>query len=366
MDNSSNSTIFTYYTEDEILFMFGSTWALDYLNLYLYTTVAVLAFILSIFSLLVYTDREFNIPLFSYLRVYSAFNAMQGLINIFNFTYSTYRIIPWSNSYATQYFYNCILVPSANLLYYYTSMLGLVILLDRISNFNPKYRGFFVLSPYKMCLAIFVICFVTDIPFYVAFVPGLQVLHLNKTATFAIWFSATSSFGTTTAGQVLIITLEVGRDMLVLIAELLMNAASVYMFKAYMNKKRLVQRISVGKGEVAGSRLSSSDQRATFMAILMSLTSAIVHFVVFLANVYPFFALNFYVFLFYFMCDFSLPLKCCVDFFLFFFFNKNFKRVCLKYMRLDRLLVDRSISTHITHHQSKGPGQSVMPKTMPM
>jgi hypothetical protein len=315
--------------------MFGSTWLLDGFNLYVFTSVSVIAFALSIFSLVIFTNSEFHISIYSYLRVYSVVNVLQALINIFNFTFSSERFITWSNSYPSFFFCDFFYVPVTNLLYYFTSIIGLVVLLERLSIFTAKVRPFFIFSPQKTCLIIFIICFVTDLPYYFGFVPGSQVLHVNRTTTFTAWFSDVSPFSKSQLGKVLSLLVMAVRDLLVLGIESIMNVVSVFLFKAYLNNKRRLQ------GNESNG-LSTSDQRITIMAILMCLTSAVVHFLQFLANIYPLFEFNLFVFVIYGVANFVLPLKCCVDFALFFFFDRNFQRVCLRYVGIDEGPMDFS------------------------
>ncbi len=124
---NQSSSYYYYYTVDALFTYHGSTWILDNLNLYLITLVSTLAFILNILSFVVFFDKEFNINLYSYLWVYTANNILTCVLWIFNFTFSTIRILPWTNSYPSQVYYNYIVIPVSVLCYFYNGVLSAII-----------------------------------------------------------------------------------------------------------------------------------------------------------------------------------------------------------------------------------------------
>jgi hypothetical protein len=94
-------------TLDFLLTTYGSDLYLDNFNLYPFTVISVIGFILNILSYIIFSLSEFkNNKLYSYLRVYSINSVIMFFISIFNFVYNTIRIIPWSNSYWAQVYCN--------------------------------------------------------------------------------------------------------------------------------------------------------------------------------------------------------------------------------------------------------------------
>jgi hypothetical protein len=379
MNNSTNASY--YYTMDQVLTLYGSTWILDGLNLYLYTAFSVIGLLLSIFSLLIFcrNDPEFNIALYTYLRVYMFNNILSSFINIFNFTYSSYRFLPWSNSYETSVYYNYILIPVANICYYYSGVLDIIIILDRMTYFNARIKRSFLfkLSPYKLSAAAFIFSFLMDFPYAFMYSPTSQTLNLGHGVLFTIWYSWPSAFASSQFGTILSFIVYAIRDFLVMFIQIGLNVASVAMFKIYLNKKMKVRGLNqthtpnqanmsvtgnlsgtrnisvtretvtnnrqadnrrVGKCSVAAaassSHISKSDQRATLMAICMCLFSILEHLFMALSIIYPYFALDINVFVFYLIGDGLQPVKCCFDFFLFLAFNKVFSKAVRQYLRL--------------------------------
>jgi hypothetical protein len=230
--------------------------------------------------------------------------------------------------------------------------LGVIILLDRISFFNAHVKKFFQLSAYKISAIAFAACFLIDIPYYFVFVPDSETVRLSQTRTFTIWFSNTSPFAVSALGKALTFIVYGLRDFLVMIIEIAVNLVSVYMLKRYLNKKMKRHRsciveastsaattpkvtsTSINPSELRAELISKSDPRATLMAIIMYVLSVVNHIFMSACVVYPYFAFNLNVFILHLVSDIMQPAKCCLDFLLFFYFNKVCRRVFFKYLRL--------------------------------
>jgi hypothetical protein len=361
---SNNSSAFYFYTVDSLLTTYGSTWILDTLNMYLFTFVSVLGLVLSILSLVVFCDKDFTIALYTYLRVYSANNIVLCFLETFNFFYTTYRIIPWSNSYWTQFYYNYILIPVSVLCYFYSGVLSVIIQLDRIGHFAKPLKRFTDFSPLKLSIFAFLLCVLIDIPYNLVFVPGSKTAQLvNSTSNFTIYYSTVSAFSTSELGLVLTFLVSGMRDIFIMLVEIVLNVVSVVLIKRYFAaKKRKYTAIMIKKiagvdalsvalaggenrnmAEVVMSvqgqrkngtdRMSRWDRKANVMVFLMCTLSILVHMVTFVINIYPYFDFSIVNFILYFVGNFVFPLKCVLDFILFYSFNSNFKPTLLRYLR---------------------------------
>jgi hypothetical protein len=350
INNSTINSSYQYYTTDEIFLKYGSTWALDVLNLYPYITVSSLGVLLSILALIIFQDSEFNTPLYVYMRVMSAVNILQSSLNIFNFAFTTLRIIPISNTYAAQFFFNFIFSPVASTCYFYSSVLGLIILLDRISYFKFEFKSLFIISAYKISAIALAVCIIINSPSFFAYVPTTRTFKLSATETFTIWLSFNSTFGFTLLGKILLIIVDSIRDILVMILEVTLNILSMHLLHKHLNMKRKLHNMTavtskelnktsaVFQAALSALRkkdvISKSDLRATMMTIVMCLSSIVMHVLLAVSIIYPYFGYNINVLIFSFVTNFMLPVKCVVDFFTFYFFNVNFKRVLNRYARV--------------------------------
>jgi hypothetical protein len=242
MENSTaqtNSTSY-YYTEDGLLTGFGSTWVLDTWSFLPFTITSAIGFILNILAFLVFQDSEFNIPLYAYLRVYCLNNACLNFLTLFNFTFSSIRLFSFANSYWAQVYFNYIYSPISNMNYFYSSVLDITILLDRLVHFENRIKGLFKLKPYWICVIAFFICFIVDSPYYFLYAPASLTVYLNATTTFTFWYGWPTSFGASHLATVLAYLVAGLRDVLVVILQIALNLASMIYLKRYLNRKRKI------------------------------------------------------------------------------------------------------------------------------
>jgi hypothetical protein len=390
--NSSNASSYYYYTLDALFTAYGSTWILDNLNLYPFVIVGILGALLNLFAFIIFLDREFSITLYNYLRVYTLNNTIMCLISISNFFWDTYRILPWSNSYWTQVWLNFVYTPISNVSYFYSSLLDICILLDRIATFNSFVRSCMTLPCRFVCLITLLVTLVIDLPYFFVFVPAYNVSKLNATTEITIWFSSTSSFATSTAGTVVTFVVYALRDVLVMVIQIVLNIVSVLLLREHLQNKlkltsgpfgltgvnnptALNQQTSTlanqatttrgivpttAGGDVAegtshmnptlggktvksksavrapaattAERVSSADRRATIMVCILCVLTMCEHTLIIAEIVYPYFYFNLNNFILYSLGDFFQPFKRLLEFFIFFFFNNNFKKVCKRYL----------------------------------
>jgi hypothetical protein len=351
----SNYTNITCYTVDEVLSTFGSTWAMDYLNFYLFITVSIVGLLANTLSFVVFNGRDFNLALYSYLRVYTFRNIITSFFCIFKFFGNSYRILPWSNGYWPQAYYNFILIPVTCILYFYGSVLNIFILLDRIAYFNKAVQRFFTLPPYKICAISFVAVFIINMPYNFQFVPLSETRRIDVNITFTIWFSTNSAFINSHLGKILTYVLVSIRDLGIVLIEIILNITSIVLLKQHFVKKNRIgflRTTHLNNGEASVSlnvsaypkaldtnnqnqrvaslnrSIARAEHRATMMCIILCVFSIAYHIVMLTSVIYPYFSFDFNVFLLYFLTDLFSPLQSVFDFTIFFVFNKIFRVKC--------------------------------------
>jgi hypothetical protein len=177
------------------------------------------------------------------------------------------KLVP--NLYWAQFFYSYIYVPVANSVYFYTSCLVIIVLLERISYFNAKDKKLFRLSAYKISTIVLLTYVSINSPYFFAFSPTSKTVKLDPETYFTIWFLNISEFANTQIGKAITIAVISIRDRLVLLIEIIMNVVSIYLFKQHMKKKMRIQRPSHMSQMAASSAASlSSNQRKR--SVLMS------------------------------------------------------------------------------------------------
>jgi hypothetical protein len=300
-----------------------------------------------------------------------------SLVNILNFLCTSYWLFPQVvNTYWTQVWAHCVYIPIAKMCYFYSCVLGIVILLDRIAIFSKSVKNLIKLSPAMISFISFAVCFFVDFPYFLVYQPGSKEVKLDATTRFTIWYLGTTTFAQSQAGSLLTFTVATLRDIVVMVILIVLNILSVYLLRKHFNKKKVVmgagpsagssagpssnsinQRgveapshrfsfmpdtmskqpsesmIAVKSGR-AGNEVSKCERKATVMVMLMCGMSIASHVSILTATVYSLFYLNLMLTYLSILCNFILVLSCFADFFFFYFFNKNFKKACHKYLRL--------------------------------
>lgn len=349
------------YNLDELLTTYGSTPFLDNLNLYPFTIFSALGLLLNLFTCFVYRQHEFRaVSIYQFFFIYAVTNVVLCLFSCFNFLATSYRIISWSNSYWTQFYYNYIYSPGINICYFYSSVLDIFVLIDRIAYFKVSVRTWFrKCSPFKMCLIGLIGCLIIDSPYCYVFMPGSVVVRLNSTTNFTIWFASTTPFATSTVGKVLSYLVYSIRDVQVMLIKVALNIISAYILKQFLDKKLTIVRSNTiimadlpttqsrRKSRVASLTESKSlaatalskkaekaNRNSTLMVIILCMMSICQHILTMVMILYAYFFFNIYVFILYFLGDFCLPFKAFIDVFVFFAFNKKFREASYRMLRI--------------------------------
>jgi hypothetical protein len=366
--SEANTTVDSFYSLEYILTNFAaSTWPTDNFNFWPFVTVGPTAALLNALAFLILQDPEFDLKLYQYMRVYTANNAILSIFLTFNWINCCIRIIPWTNSELAQslsiYFDGNII----NALYFFGSLIDLLMLVDRIGIFKNKIKNIIKISPYKMCAIAFVFMVVVDAPFFFVLVVAAPLpFKLNATSTYIVWSYTNSAFANSELGIVLTYVVFAIRDVIVGLAQISLNFAVIVYFKQYVqNRHKIILKVPtqppIGTNEITTrnqqrptiasnaqasqsrsvsvvqqERVSSADKRATVMCIIMCVLSFIEHLLVFASVVYPYFSSNYLNSLLIYSCSFLWQiLKRIADFFLLFFINKVFRKVCLKFLRIN-------------------------------
>jgi hypothetical protein len=131
-----------------------------------------------------------------------------------------------------------------------------------------------------------------------------KTVSVNSTHVLTLWYDTWPPFTFTQAGIILEITVEAFRDVLLMIAELVVNAVSIYCLKEYFKKRSILifnitravndemaleqmnatmpVTINQDRLELRETKNSSADLRATIMSIVMCSLSVLEHIFVWL------------------------------------------------------------------------------------
>jgi hypothetical protein len=235
-----------------------------------------------------------------------------------------------------------------NLSYFYSTVLDIIVLLDRIATFNKTVDSKLRLvktRSYRVCFAMLMVCAVVDLPYFLVFEPNEATVRLNETISFTVNFSNTTSFSRSQLGVIITFLVFALRDGVVMVFQITLNVVSMIMLKKLMRKRMRLLSVPTRssknfnvetptpnprKTSKLGGRESlmsttNSENSATVMVFIICALSVLVHLLQMVMIIYPYFNFNLTVFVLYLVGDGVLPLKACATFFIF-FFNKRFKR----------------------------------------
>ena len=282
MSNQTSNLNVTSFNLDSFYTMFGCTWLNDSLLVFVVFPLSAVGCLLNLFSYLILSKGLFNKSSFyTYVKIYVINSFCINLNLTFLFWSNTLRYFVFSNSAASSIYRSYIFVPLLNVNIFLSSLLDIVVSLDRALKFYPESSvKFSTISANKISLALIfssaVVCSLAFLQYKPMF------LQLDSTEQIRIYFIVDTDFSTSSFAKAYKYLVFFLRDLVCLLIQIVLNAAIVILLKRYIaqNKNR-----GVYDGRTM-AKLSNEDQRNTLMAIIMCSFSLIEHFMFFGMVVY--------------------------------------------------------------------------------
>lgn len=332
---------------DHLLTAYGSTWALDIVNFYPFIIISTIGLALSVLCFVIYLDPKLDIPLYKYMRVHSVVSAAMCALSIFWFINCAFRVAPFTNSYWTQIASINVILPLTNLLYFYSSLLDIATLIERITIYNAALKRRFSWSPYKLSAVMFVACVVLDSGYFFFYSPGCTIYPIDNQTNFTVCYFSDSDFSRGLFGQFITYFLIAFRDILLLVAIIVLNIVLNVLFKRFLEKKgRLVGPIVVQNNsqprsdqndgnEASNSNnnrgVRNSEKKLTKMVTIICVLSTLEHIFVIIGVIVNLFNPSLVIqsaclaigALFW-------PLKRCIQFYVYVAFNHRFRDILVE------------------------------------
>ena len=339
MNSSNNSAQQTYFSLDVWLSLFGSFLFFDYLYTYLITGLSIIAFGFNSISWLVLQKRTFSSnEFYRFMRVYTFNGIILSLILSTTFATTSFRLFSFVNSFAAIFYGAYFYTPFLSIFYLNSSLLEIIMVVERMIYFLPqRYKITKLIGFKKLCLILFGIGIVISLPNYFLYYPSYFDAPLDENTTYRIHFMNVTPFSTTPAGQLLAFLMYFMRDIVAMIAKLVLNAALVILVRKYLNKLKMeklafAQKISSGSElhsqniEISkDTYISKTDRNQTYIAIIMCFFSLLEH--IFYIPSYVLYALriNSITPILYFLAVIALTSKHAINLFIFYKFNYLFR-----------------------------------------
>lgn len=339
---------------DTILIKHGSTLFLDWFKLVVIFSISLVGLVLNVFGSYILSTRPgFSSNMYKYLRINCISGALKCFLCMLNCSSTSYRAVSWSNTFWVQAYYIYVFLPIGSTLYFFSGILEVYCLADRVGNFESMARNYVNRIPaYKRSVFVFVLCSLVNMPYFFYYRPTLE--HFNRCrwpdgSNMTLWTIGLTDFGHSNLGFGLVIFVYVIRDFGVVVLHLFFNIVSIVLVKKYLKRKKQVMSETVGNVSLVvlpntvthnGQRVSapsSSELRIIFMVVAMVVLSTIEHTVFLAANIYSHFSHDLTLYTLLAFVDIYWPLKRTLDILILFFFNKVFRLACLDYFRTHRL-----------------------------
>lgn len=238
MSNSTNSS--SYLPLSEQLAMFGFYYLVDILVTVIYIPTCFIGSFLSLVCVLVFYSREFKLPMYIYLRLYSIANTLIALVSIYSALTTPIQIISFANSSIANAYVAYVYCPIMNLSYFFATILDIAMLMDRIALFVPRLKPVFCNHPYKLSGLILLVCLAIDFPYFFFYMPKSVVLQLNATEFYRLHYVDYTEFGFSDTGRVIQYTQWIIRDILPVVLIFISAGVSVGFLNAHMKKKQKI------------------------------------------------------------------------------------------------------------------------------
>jgi hypothetical protein len=330
---------------------------------------ACFGFLLNWFSFFIFVKgaRRFTLsPIYVYLKILTCTSLLANLLQVIFAIGLSRRLLFLGNSIYWQYFFAYVYSPLHSTLTFFKFAMDAVVILDRIATINTRLRGLCMSrSPLFNSAVALIVTIVIISPQYVLYVPyKCLVLSEETQTTTELYITDTSTFARTPHGNWLMNVATIFGSVTLCVVDLVLNMASFCMFKSYfVHKDHLTNNVRmqviaqqqgllpVPEGEqgeedkitddVSSTPRTSSDKPAhsrsserslTKMCIVMC-TVSVVHQIVHVTNTFVVMMVGgggkavFSIF----VSNFVSVLRHSSNFFLFYSFNKNFKKEVKNY-----------------------------------
>jgi hypothetical protein len=320
---------------------FNTQWPIETLYVFLVTPIALTAIILNIFNYFILNKIKIaTTKLYDYLKLYSIISI------IMSYSYST-MFLTKTPSYLGYFphfllrFQRCMIgIHVSSTIYIISNFLDVFIAFERLSIFILKLRPFVQMSALKLLFYLTLIALVINLPIYLTTTylsdEEFSMQYLNLTNESVIAICGRTEFYYSNLNKLLTFIQMLFRDVITLIIELVTMILCTYYYRKFSEKfKRnshhaIATQTNQDHSKIAKRKEEKLKQNFLMITIL-SITSSISHLCVSLAIIsYIIKGLSNELSITQFITDLILSIKYTLNFFIFYFFNINFKHIIAK------------------------------------
>lgn len=380
MNSSSDSLVFilpsrglnkSFESTVKVYELLGFLRITNYFYLFLYVPCSVVGFVLNTICLRILFRMNFRSTTYFYLRQLTFLSWTFNLLQImFGFGMSQPTLSLGNRRFAQIYLCQ-VFAPLHYHLTFYKFVIDALVILDRLSKMHTRGKLAQVgkvlsYSPVLNSVIAFVISFALVWPQYLAYIPNSGQIRSKSDGSLIqdVHFSDLSGFARSKSGKLWLQSLNVLRSGTILIVDIVLNLVSIVKFRRYFSKK--VKLLSMSKRRLNSERdlLNSnstsdntrydhitktaiSEKSLTKMIIVLG-TISVLHQIIYVANsVFIIFLGKVALYTGYSVLSSQLfsAFRHSTNFFVFYFFDKNFKREFNHVVRSKETRSERSSRT---------------------
>jgi hypothetical protein len=345
MDSNNTNNDTSIYPLDELLDSLGFLPIDIYIYQIIIPIIGSLSILLSLISIWILYDKKFSASTYDYFRIIT-------LSHIIQLAFA----IPYGVCFTPKYFpkmdsYSCAIVQSAYIPYslftsHFDAILEIAILFERIKIMNPFVKKHFTITPQKMILITFISCLLFNSFYGIVYFPfyGGDFYYSDRNGTQRVnsfWFVSPSELAESSIGVIALIVFYVIRDVLTLITTITLNIISMYEMSHYFKTRSIKFRHTLEVHSISRHTVNNSTYTATIqnktqasteknhikLVLTMCLISILTRSVMIVCDVYYLFSLDYIATLLGALSDLVLVVGPCCSFFVFYYFNRDFKSV---------------------------------------
>ena len=342
-----NNTL-DYYVTDSLLIRIGSTLILDSFHLFVILPLGLIGFVWNIYNFIIFFKINIKqTKLYSYLKVYSINSSLLCLIVSSTFISFSPRYLNIFKYYFSR-IHRCFLLSyTVSTLYFIGNMLDIIIVFDRLSIFVKKFKTITQLRCRFTIGLIICISLIINLPtlfnYYVKS-DSEYIQDLREPDDF--YYCPKTNFFKSKIGFIVTVFQVLIRDVITLIFEIVLSIMCIVYHEKFSIKSKKIKGINFSMNTVTSKPLKSNDSNLSLiknsaskkeikgklllqMTIFLCLTSIISHMVVCLTFLFSTDSLSSLLFDAFFTSCLGLILKNLSNFFIFYFFNLNFRNKSL-------------------------------------
>jgi len=267
--NSTQINSFSNTTKlwEILMIQIGSIWILDTLYLYLITSLGLIGLVLNLISLFVIYRINESQPAYKYFKVY----IMNGIVVCAVLSLAFYTRSPRYFGFALSYgsgIFRCKIMSGSYTMGLFGSFINICILFERLSNFKPKFEKYFKKRPYLVSFICLVVSFVVNLPNFLVYEARTnkdfqEALNNSQLLNNFAYCNRAVFFVDTLIGKVIMLLSTSLKDFVFLVIEVTLTFMSLYYLKKFFNKKRSILNLNPTKS-TSNSNTAISNNKGIF------------------------------------------------------------------------------------------------------